>query len=258
MPTPGERRALMLIASVAALGVAVRGWTEFHPREPGALAGNRRALARQIEAVDSAIAVSSSTRKARARRAEAPRPERAAGGPSVPGGMDAPGAPGAPPSPRTRGKQYAPVPDPPARDPREAYWNRSLHFDSVRIALDGGAAESVDRRAPRGGASPPYALRGPAAASPRPPVDLDVASIDEAGALPLIGPGLAQRIVTDRIDRGPFGSLQGLERIPGITAAFTRRLAPFVTFSLAPRLGGTGESPLRSKSDRRPKRAQRP
>jgi hypothetical protein len=255
MPTPGERRALMLIASVAALGVAVRGWTEFHPREPGALAGNRRALARQIEAVDSAIAVSSSTRKPRARRAETPRPERAAGGPSVPGATDAPGAP---PSPRTRGKQYAPVTDPPVRDPREAYWNRSLHFDSVRIALDGGGAEPVGRRGPRGGASPPYALRGPAAATPRPPVDLDVASIDEAASLPLIGPGLAQRIVTDRIDRGPFGSLQGLERIPGITAAFTRRLAPFVTFSLAPRLGGTGESPLRSKSDRRPKRAQRP
>ncbi len=248
----------MLIASVAALGVAVRGWREFHPPDPGALAGNRRALARQIEAVDSAIAVSSSARKPRAPRADAPPSKRTAGAPGAPGTPDSLSAPRASPSPRARGKQNAPIPDPPARDPREAYWNRSLYFDSVRIALDGGGEESVGRRAPRGGASPPYAARGPTAPSPRPPVDLDVASIDEAAALPLIGPGLAQRIVTDRIDRGPFGSLQGLERIPGITAAFTRRLAPFVTFSRAPRLGGTGESPLRSKSDRRPRRAPRP
>ena len=56
MPTPGERRALIFIASVAALGVAVRGvaWS-FNPQDPSALAGNRTALARQIEAVDSAI-----------------------------------------------------------------------------------------------------------------------------------------------------------------------------------------------------------
>src|SRR5450755_415853 len=59
MPTPGERRALIFIASIAALGVAVRGWREFHPQDPGALAGNRAALARQIEAVDSAIATTS-------------------------------------------------------------------------------------------------------------------------------------------------------------------------------------------------------
>ena len=65
MPTPGERRALIFLASVAALGVAVRGWREFHPADPAVLAGNRTALARQIQAVDSAIAVTSSKRKPR-------------------------------------------------------------------------------------------------------------------------------------------------------------------------------------------------
>jgi hypothetical protein len=249
MPTPGERRALMLIASVAALGVSVRGWREFHPKDPGALAGNRSALARQIEAVDSAIAVSSSARKPRAARTGAARSERAPGEPV---------APGSPPSPRARGRQPVPPPDPPVRDLREAYWRRSLYFDSVRMALDGGPAEPAARRALRGVSGTPSAATGPASRAAGPPVDLDVASVEEAASVPLIGAGLAQRIVTDRIDRGPFGSLQGLERIPGLTPAFTRRLAPFVTFSRAPRLGSAGESPLRSKSDRRPRRAARP
>ena len=65
MPTPGERKALLFIASIAALGVAVRGWQQLNPQNPEPLAGNRSALARQIQAVDSAIAVTSSKRKAR-------------------------------------------------------------------------------------------------------------------------------------------------------------------------------------------------
>ena len=52
MPTPGERRALIFIASVAALGVAVRGWRELRPQDfNAALRGESRGtLARQIEA----------------------------------------------------------------------------------------------------------------------------------------------------------------------------------------------------------------
>ena len=65
-------------------------------------------------------------------------------------------------------------------------------------------------------------------------MDLDIAGIDEVAAIPFIGPALARRIVTDRINNGPFGSIDGLARIPGITDAFAKRLAPFVTFSRAP------------------------
>ncbi|MFI5246807.1 MAG: hypothetical protein ACHQQR_16360, partial [Gemmatimonadales bacterium] len=87
MPTPGERRALLFVASVAALGVAVRGWREFHPQDSSALAGDRTALARQIEAVDSAIATTNSPRAPRAPgapRAQAPRADPAPRAPRAP------------------------------------------------------------------------------------------------------------------------------------------------------------------------------
>jgi hypothetical protein len=220
MPTPGERRALIFIASVAALGVAVRGWREFHPQDSTALAGNRTALAHQIAAVDSAIA--------------APRQSRA------------------------RAKQTRlSSPDQSPRDPRQAYWDRIAHADSVRQIQEGEARPGAIRRPP---SPPPSAARRPP--SPEkwtiPPVDLDIAGVDEVAAIPFIGPALARRIVTDRIDNGPFGSIDGLERIPGITDAFANRIAPFVTFSRAPRLGSEGERRPRSKSVRRPGGESRP
>ena len=209
MPTPGERRALIFIGSIAALGVAVRGWREIHPQNPASLAGNRTALARQIESVDSAVAVTSSKRKARAPRAESPRNEPAPRLESVPRASRA----RAPRVPRT---------------------------DTIPPAV---------RRPP---SNPPSVVRRPPSAPKwqQPPVDLDIATLEEVAAVPQIGPALARRIVTDRIDNGPFGSIAGLQRVPGITAAFARRLEPFVTFSRAPRLGSAGEKP-RSKSDRR-------
>jgi competence protein ComEA len=242
MPTPGERRALIFIASVAALGVAVRGWREFHPQDSGALAGNRTALARQIEAVDSAIAVSSSKRKPRP-----PRPPR----------VEAPRTAPAPRASRTRARQPAPA-DTQPRDARQAYWDRSLYFDSVRLALEANAAPSSTRRPRSGAQSLPPVVRRPPSAAATPPIDLDVATIDEIAAIPLIGPALARRIVADRIENGPFGSLVELERVQGITAAFARRLSPFVTFSRPPRLGSAGERQPRSKSERRPGGESRP
>jgi hypothetical protein len=117
MPTPGERRALLFIASVAALGVAVRGWREFRQPYPAALAGNHTALARQIEAVDSAIAVTSSKRKARAPRAVTP-PQ--------------------PPDPALRPAKgrarRPPVGDTQRVDPRQAYWDRAARIDSMQLA----------------------------------------------------------------------------------------------------------------------------
>jgi competence protein ComEA len=247
MPTPGERRALIFIAAVGALGVAVRGWKEFHPRDPAELAGSRTALARQIQAVDSAIAVSSSTRKARATRAPRQDTSRAAPPPR---------------SPRARGRAPASQ-DTQPRDPRQAYWDRAARIDSAIRASDQSADErarssrpqSADRRPP---SQPPTAVRRPPSSSAEPPVDLDLADVDEIARISLIGPAVARRIVADRIEFGPFGSLAGLERIPGLTKPFIRRLAPFVTFSGAPRLGSAGERRPRSKSERRPGGESRP
>ena len=248
MPTPGERRALIFIASVAALGVAVRGWREFHPQDSSALAGNRTALARQIEAVDSAIAVSSSKRKPRP-----PRPPR----PPSPPRAEAPRTALAPRASITRGRTPAPA-DTQPRDPRQAYWDRSLYFDSVRLALEANAIPTSARQRRSVTQPPPFAVRRPPSAAATPPLDLDVATIDEIAAIPLIGPALARRIVADRIENGPFGSIVELERVQGITAAYARRLSPFVTFSRPPRLGSAGERRPPAKSQRHPGGESRP
>jgi competence protein ComEA len=230
----------MFIASVAALGVAVRGWHEFQPQDSTALAGNRTALAHQIAAVDSAISVTSSKRKPRAPRTDTART--------------------APPArqPRSRRKQPAEiVPDSQPRDPRQAYWDRIARADSIRLMQEALDHRAAVRRLPSNTPSAGRRLPSPEKWT-LPPIDLDIAGFDEVAAIPFVGPALARRIVTDRIDNGPFGSIDGLQRIPGITDAFAKRLAPFVTFSRAPRLGSEGERRPRSKSARRPGGDSRP
>ncbi|NUS99341.1 MAG: helix-hairpin-helix domain-containing protein [Gemmatimonadaceae bacterium] len=77
--------------------------------------------------------------------------------------------------------------------------------------------------------------KGKRAASPAGPVDMDRASADEIEALPRIGPALAQRIVADRDANGPFGSLEGLQRVRGVGPAMAAALQSSVTFSGTPR-----------------------
>jgi competence protein ComEA len=60
---------------------------------------------------------------------------------------------------------------------------------------------------------------------------VDRAPAAELARLPRIGPALAARIVADREAHGPFGSLDGLRRLPGMGAATAGALAPHVTFS---------------------------
>jgi competence protein ComEA len=60
-------------------------------------------------------------------------------------------------------------------------------------------------------------------------VDIDRAPAAELARLPRIGPAMAARIVADREARGPFGSLEGLRRVPGLGDATVRALAPHVT-----------------------------
>ena len=62
-------------------------------------------------------------------------------------------------------------------------------------------------------------------------IDLDRAGAQEVGRLPRVGPGLAKRIVADREARGPFGSLGGLDRVPGVGAAVLEAVRDHVRFS---------------------------
>lgn len=62
-------------------------------------------------------------------------------------------------------------------------------------------------------------------------VDLDVATASEIESLPRIGDVLARRIVDDRSANGPFGSLEGFQRVRGVGPALATSLAPRVTFS---------------------------
>ncbi len=70
---------------------------------------------------------------------------------------------------------------------------------------------------------------------PSGPVDLDVAGEKEIEALRHVGPTLARRIIADRDSFGPFGSMEGLQRVKGIGPSMVEKLDSSVTFSLVPR-----------------------
>ena len=67
------------------------------------------------------------------------------------------------------------------------------------------------------------------------PVDIDHADSATLERLPRIGPALAARIVADRSVKGPYGSLDGLQRVRGIGPKLAGVLEPLVTFSGIPR-----------------------
>ena len=62
-------------------------------------------------------------------------------------------------------------------------------------------------------------------------IDLDVVGAEEIARLPRIGPGLAARIVADRDANGPFGSLDGLDRVSGIGPSVLDAVKPYAAFS---------------------------
>lgn len=66
-------------------------------------------------------------------------------------------------------------------------------------------------------------------------IDLDRASVAEIEALGVLPPGAGRLIVADRDSFGPFGSLEALARVPFLSTAALRKLAPRVTFSRLPR-----------------------
>jgi competence ComEA-like helix-hairpin-helix protein len=74
-------------------------------------------------------------------------------------------------------------------------------------------------------------------------VDADLAAPAELARLPRVGLALAKIMVADRQAKGPFGSLEGLDRVPGIGPGLLRTLAPHLTFSgarVAPSAAGAG------------------
>jgi len=117
----------------------------------------------------------------------------------------------------------------------------------VREPLSVVTGESNAVGGPRGGLSPL--------------VDLDVASESEIEALPRIGGVLARRIVTDRSAKGPFGSLEGFQRVRGVGPGLVALLKGRVTFSgtarpsdavVDPRLRSSSPPSKSSRRERRP------
>lgn len=72
-------------------------------------------------------------------------------------------------------------------------------------------------------------------------IDVDVAGAAELARLPRVGLRLAKTMVADRQARGPFGTLEALDRVAGIGPGLLRTLAPHLTFSA--RNGGTVAPP---------------
>jgi hypothetical protein len=62
-------------------------------------------------------------------------------------------------------------------------------------------------------------------------VDVDIAGAAELVRLPKVGPRLAKTIVADREADGPFGSLEGLDRVAGVGPGLLKVIGPHVIFS---------------------------
>jgi competence protein ComEA len=77
------------------------------------------------------------------------------------------------------------------------------------------------------------AMREARPLAPGEQVDADSAGAVELARLPRVGLALAKVIVADRNARGAFGSLEGLDRVPGVGPGLLRTLAPHLTFRRA-------------------------
>lgn len=89
-------------------------------------------------------------------------------------------------------------------------------------------------------------------------VDLDTASVQTIARIPRVSAAVAQLIVSDRDSLGPFGSLEALARVPGLTRATRTRLAGRVTFSRLPRPSNTviaRPQPIQGRRKPRPRDA---
>ncbi|MBI4503198.1 MAG: helix-hairpin-helix domain-containing protein [Gemmatimonadetes bacterium] len=104
------------------------------------------------------------------------------------------------------------------------------------LVHSGGAPGAVAYHASGGPRSPFDSVAARARRLARPlrkgeRIDLDAASREEITRLPRIGPGLAARIVNDREEHGPFGSLEGLDRVSGVGPSVLGAVKPYAAFS---------------------------
>ena len=76
-------------------------------------------------------------------------------------------------------------------------------------------------------------------------IDADRATAGELARLPRIGLALAKTIVADRESRGPFGSAEGLDRVPGIGPGLLAAIGPHLAFSEGPGVPASGQSARR-------------
>lgn len=106
------------------------------------------------------------------------------------------------------------------------------------IASQPGAAPGEAALLPVERRGSPAAHRDSAAAAARPlgpgeTINVDRASVQELLRLPRVGPALAKAIVADRAARGPFGSVEGLDRVAGVGPKLLAVLAPHLQFDPA-------------------------
>jgi competence protein ComEA len=120
---------------------------------------------------------------------------------------------------------------PPSPEARTALARQIAEVDSAR-----NAKGSKGSKGSRGSKGPLPSIPS----TPLTPLDLDTAPAESLERLPRIGPSLAKRIVADRDSLGPFGSLEGFQRVKGVGPAMARALAPYVTFSGTPRPSPVG------------------
>jgi competence ComEA-like helix-hairpin-helix protein len=72
-------------------------------------------------------------------------------------------------------------------------------------------------------------------------IDADRASAGELARLPRVGLALAKAIVADREARGPFGALDGLDRVPGIGPGLLAAIGSHLSFSGGPGARASGQ-----------------
>ena len=90
------------------------------------------------------------------------------------------------------------------------------------FAVSGAAADPLQHR---------DSARRAAQLRPGERIDADRATAAELARVPGIGAALAKRMVGDRTQHGPFGGLEGVDRVPGVGPAKLSRIAPYLAFS---------------------------
>lgn len=119
-----------------------------------------------------------------------------------------------------------PIGAPTRSDPTAHDWTRGAPKVAAALALltlcGAAAALSLTRRS----AAPTTPTASTALSALR--IDLNSATSAELESLPSIGPKRAAAIIADRADRGPFRSVDDLDRVPGIGTRTIDRIRRFV------------------------------